>query len=103
MDDYGQLRSAPLLLRYVACSHSYLTCRLVSNIRAAQLDPTNLPLPPIDIRDVLDVEVPDMSGINLRNLLLNRADEGNSDEPASSQLIQRKRAKGRALPGQAAR
>jgi hypothetical protein len=57
-------------------------------------------LPPIDIRDVLDVAAPDMSGINLRNLLLNRGDEGTlKNVPASSQLIQRKRARGESFAG----
>ncbi len=84
-DDFGQPRSAPLLLRYVSGTHSYLSCRLVSNICAAQLDPSNLPLPPINIREVLDCAAPDMSSINLKNLLPNRGDEGTSDNvPASS-------------------
>ena len=84
----------------MARTHSYSACRLVFDIHAAQIDLANLPLPPIDIRDVLDVAAPDMSGINLRNLLLNRGDEGTSKNvPDSSQLIQRKRARGESSAG----
>uniref|UniRef100_A0A2N9FBG3 Uncharacterized protein n=1 Tax=Fagus sylvatica TaxID=28930 RepID=A0A2N9FBG3_FAGSY len=80
-------RAAPLLLCYVHAL-SYTTCVISLQIRQPSL-------PPIDIRDVLDVTAPDMSGINLRNLLLNRGDEGTlKNVPASSQLIQRKRARG---------
>ncbi len=93
-DDFGQLRSAPLLLRYLAHAHTYLACRLVPNIEAAQADLANSSLPAIDIRDVLDVTASDMSGINLRNLLPNRAQEGISKNvPSSSQPAQRKRSR----------
>jgi hypothetical protein len=51
-------------------------------------------IPAIDIRDVLDTEAPDMSGINLRNLLPTRRAEGTSESvPASSQLARKKRAR----------
>ena len=62
----------------MARTHSYLAYRLVSDIQAARSNPDNLALPAVDIRDVLDVEAPDMSGINLRNLLLARSREGTS-------------------------
>jgi hypothetical protein len=60
-DDNAQPRSAPLLLRYVAQTKSYLACRLVKDIQAARANPANLALPPIDIRELLDVDAPDMS------------------------------------------
>jgi hypothetical protein len=51
-------------------------------------------IPAVDIRDVLDTEAPDMSGINLRNLLPTRRAEGTSESvPASSQLARKKRAR----------
>uniref|UniRef100_A0A2N9I524 Uncharacterized protein n=1 Tax=Fagus sylvatica TaxID=28930 RepID=A0A2N9I524_FAGSY len=93
-EDYAQPRSAPLLLRYVAQTHSYLACRLVSDIQAARANPTNLALPTVDIRELLDVDTPDMSGINLRNLLPTRSREGTSENvPASSQPARSKRAR----------
>uniref|UniRef100_A0A2N9FTD1 Uncharacterized protein n=1 Tax=Fagus sylvatica TaxID=28930 RepID=A0A2N9FTD1_FAGSY len=81
-EDYAQPRSAPLLLRYVAQTHSYLACRLVSDIQAARANPTNLALPAIDIRELLDVDAPDMSGINLRNLLPTPESRGHFRERA---------------------
>uniref|UniRef100_A0A2N9FW26 Uncharacterized protein n=1 Tax=Fagus sylvatica TaxID=28930 RepID=A0A2N9FW26_FAGSY len=82
----------PLLLRYVAQTHSYLACRLVSNIQAARANPANLALPAVDIQELLDVDSPDMSGINLRNLLPARSREGTSKNVlASSQPTRRKR------------
>uniref|UniRef100_A0A2N9GU50 Uncharacterized protein n=1 Tax=Fagus sylvatica TaxID=28930 RepID=A0A2N9GU50_FAGSY len=68
-DDNAQPCSAPLLLRLVSRTSSYLACRLVKDIQAARANPANLALPPINIRELLDVDAPDMSGINLRNLL----------------------------------
>ena len=62
------------------------------DLEAAKANPKNKALPPIDIRDVLDAKAPDMSGINLRNLLLTRREEGSSGNvPASSQPARRKR------------
>ncbi len=91
-DDYGQLCSAPKLLRYVARTNSYLACRLVPNIEEAQANPANKALPAVDIRDVLDCDASDMSGINLRNLLPTRREEGISENvPSFSQPTQRKR------------
>ena len=91
-DDYGQPYSAPKLLRYVACTNSYLACRLVPNIEEAQANPANKALPAVDIRDVLDCDAPDMSRINLRNLLPTCCKEGTSENvPSSSQPAQRKR------------
>ena len=85
MDDYAQSRSTPLLLRYVAQTNSYLACRLVADIQAARANPANLALPTVDIRELLNVDAPNMSGINLRNLLPSRSREGTSEKvPASS-------------------
>ena len=85
MDDHAQPRSAPLLLLYVAQTKSYLACKLVKDIQAARANPANLALPAIDIRELLDVDAPDMSGINLRNLLPTRSREGTSENvPAPS-------------------
>ena len=93
MDDNAQPRSAPLLLRYVSRTSSYLACRLVKDIQAARANPANLALPPIDIRELLDVDAPDMLGINLRNLLP-RSREGTSESvPAQSTPAQSKRAR----------
>ena len=62
------------------------------DLKAAKANPKNKSLPPIDIRDVLDAKAPDMSGINLRNLLLTRREEGSSGNvSASSQPARRKR------------
>uniref|UniRef100_A0A2N9IQQ1 Uncharacterized protein n=1 Tax=Fagus sylvatica TaxID=28930 RepID=A0A2N9IQQ1_FAGSY len=58
-----------------------------------ELTRTNLALPPIDIRELLDVDAPDMSGINLRNLLP-RSREGTSESvPAQSTPARSKRAR----------
>uniref|UniRef100_A0A2N9IY35 Uncharacterized protein n=1 Tax=Fagus sylvatica TaxID=28930 RepID=A0A2N9IY35_FAGSY len=93
-NDNAQPRSAPLLLRYVARTSSYLACRLIKDIQAARANPANLALPPIDIRELLDVDAPDMSGINLRNLLPTRSREGTSETvPAQSQPARSKRAR----------
>uniref|UniRef100_A0A2N9G0U2 Uncharacterized protein n=1 Tax=Fagus sylvatica TaxID=28930 RepID=A0A2N9G0U2_FAGSY len=93
-DDWAQPRSAPLQLRYTARTHSCLACRLVPDLEAAQANPENKHLPAVDIRDVLDTEAPDMSGINLRNLLPTRRAEGTSENvPASSQPARKKRAR----------
>ncbi len=93
-DDYAQSRSAPLLLRYVAQMNSYLACRLVSDIQAARANPGNLTLPAVDIRELLDVDAPDMSGINMRNLLPTRSRKGTLEKvPASSQPARSKRAR----------
>ncbi len=76
----------------MARAHSYLACRLVPDIKAAQENPDNFALPVVDIHDVLDAEAPDMSGINLRNLLHTRREEGTSENvPSSSRPAQRKR------------
>jgi hypothetical protein len=94
MDDYAQPRFAPLLLRHTTRTHSYLACRLVLDLKVAKANPANKALPAVDIRDVLDVEAPDMSGINLRNLLPTWREEGTSESvPASSQPARRKRAR----------
>uniref|UniRef100_A0A2N9HC16 Uncharacterized protein n=1 Tax=Fagus sylvatica TaxID=28930 RepID=A0A2N9HC16_FAGSY len=93
-DDHAQPRSAPLLLRYVAQTKSYLACRLVKDIQAARANPANLALLAIDIQELLDVDAPDMSGINLRNLLPTRSREGTSENvPAPSQPARSKRAR----------
>ncbi len=91
-DDYAQPRSAPKLLRYTARTHSYLAYRLVPDLEATKANPENQALPAIDIRDVLDGEAPDMSEINLRNLLPTRREEGMSEDvPSSSRQAPRKR------------
>ena len=93
-DDNAQPRSAPLLLRYVVQTKSFLACRLVKNIQAARANPANLALPAIDIRKVLDEDTPDMAGINLRNLLPHRGREGTSESvPAQSTPARSKRAR----------
>uniref|UniRef100_A0A2N9EVC8 Uncharacterized protein n=1 Tax=Fagus sylvatica TaxID=28930 RepID=A0A2N9EVC8_FAGSY len=93
-DDNAQPRFAPLLLRYVAQTKSFLACRLVKDIQAARANPANLALPARDVRELLDVDVPDMSGINLRNLLPTRSREGTSENvPAPSQPARSKRAR----------
>jgi hypothetical protein len=81
-------------------TNSYLACRLVTDIEAAQENPANSPLPAIDIRDVLDVDAPNMSGINLRNLLPVQRAEGTSENvPSSSQPVQRKRGRAESTAG----
>ncbi len=100
MDDYAQPRFAPLLLRHTTRTHSYLACRLVLDLKVAKANPANKALPAVDIRDVLDVEAPDMSGINLRNLLPTWREEGTSESvPASSQPARRKRARVESFAG----
>jgi hypothetical protein len=91
-DDWAQPRSAPKLLRYTARTHSYLAYRLVPDLEAAKANPKNQALPAIDIRDVVDGTAPDMAGINLRNLLPTRREEGTSKNvPSSSRQAPRKR------------
>ena len=93
-DDLAQPRSAPLLLRYVNQTKSFLACRLVKDIQAARANPANLALPSIDIREVLEGDTPDMAGINLRNLLPNRGREGTSESgPSQSTPSRSKRAR----------
>uniref|UniRef100_A0A2N9I2P9 Aminotransferase-like plant mobile domain-containing protein n=1 Tax=Fagus sylvatica TaxID=28930 RepID=A0A2N9I2P9_FAGSY len=84
-DDDAQPRSAPLLLRYVVQTKSFLACRLVKDIQATRANPANLALPPVDIRKVLDEDTPDMAGINLRNLLPTLSRKGTSERPCRSQ------------------
>uniref|UniRef100_A0A2N9HV47 Uncharacterized protein n=1 Tax=Fagus sylvatica TaxID=28930 RepID=A0A2N9HV47_FAGSY len=91
--------SGELLIPVVAVMEGGRKCptkdrgsRLMPDLQTAKANPENKALPPIDIRDVLDAEAPDMSGINLRNLLLTRREEGTSGNvPASSQPARRKR------------
>jgi hypothetical protein len=91
-DDWSQPRAAAKLLRYTARTHSYLDCRLVPDLEATKANPENDALPAVDIRDVIDGTAPDMTGINLRNLLPTRRDEGTSvDAPSSSRPASRKR------------
>uniref|UniRef100_A0A2N9FJI8 Uncharacterized protein n=1 Tax=Fagus sylvatica TaxID=28930 RepID=A0A2N9FJI8_FAGSY len=93
-DDDAQPRSAPLLLRYVVQTKSFLACRLVKDIQAARANPANLALPPVDIRKVLDEDAPVMAGINLRNLLPTRSREGTSETvPVQSTPARSKRAR----------
>ena len=62
------------------------------NVEKAQANPANKALPAVDIRDVLDCDALDMSGINLRNLLPTRREERTSENvSSSSQPAQRKR------------
>uniref|UniRef100_A0A2N9HET3 Uncharacterized protein n=1 Tax=Fagus sylvatica TaxID=28930 RepID=A0A2N9HET3_FAGSY len=59
---------------------------------ATKANPENDALPAVDIRDVIDGTAPDMTGINLRNLLPTRRDEGTSvGAPSSSRPASRKR------------
>ena len=91
-DDWAQPRSAPKLLRYMVHTHSYLARRLVPDLEATKANPKNQALPAIDIRDVLDGDAPDMSGINLRNLLPTQREECTSENvPSSSRQAPRKR------------
>ena len=70
------------------------------DLEAAQANPENKHLPAVDIRDVLDAEAPDMSGINLRNLLLTRREEGTSESvPTFSQLALKKRVRVESFAG----
>ena len=83
-----------MLLRYEAQTKSYLACRLVKDIQAVRANPTNLALPAVDIRKLLDLDAPNMAGINLRNLLPTRSHEGTSENvPAPSQPARSKRAR----------
>jgi hypothetical protein len=76
----------------MARTHSYLACRLVPDLEAAQANLENQALPAINIRDVIDGVLPNMSGINLRNLLPTRREEGMSENvPSSSRQAPRKR------------
>uniref|UniRef100_A0A2N9H2X5 Uncharacterized protein n=1 Tax=Fagus sylvatica TaxID=28930 RepID=A0A2N9H2X5_FAGSY len=91
-DDWSQPRAAAKLLRYTAQTHSYLDYRLVPDLEATRANPENDALPAVDIRDVIDGTAPDMAGINLRNLLPTRRDEGTSvGAPSSSRPASRKR------------
>jgi hypothetical protein len=64
----------------------------VPDLEAVKANPENKALPAIDIRDMLDAEAPDMSGINLRNLFPTRREEGTSENvPSSSQQAPRKK------------
>ena len=91
-DDWAQPRSAAKFLRYTAQTHSYLACKLVPDLEATKANLENDALPAIDIRDVIDGTDPDMAGINLRNLLPTRREEGTSEgAPSSSQQASRKR------------
>uniref|UniRef100_A0A2N9GDH8 Uncharacterized protein n=1 Tax=Fagus sylvatica TaxID=28930 RepID=A0A2N9GDH8_FAGSY len=99
-DDWAQPRSAAKLLRYTAQTHSYLACRLVPDLEATKANPENDALPAIDIRDVIDGTAPDMAGINLRNLLPTRREEGTSgDAPSSSRQALRKRGRTESTAG----
>uniref|UniRef100_A0A2N9EJN5 Uncharacterized protein n=1 Tax=Fagus sylvatica TaxID=28930 RepID=A0A2N9EJN5_FAGSY len=76
-DDWAQPRSVAKLLRYTEQTHSYLACR-----------------------DVIDGTAPDMAGINLRNLLPTRREEGTSgDAPSSSRQALRKRGRTESTAG----
>uniref|UniRef100_A0A2N9F888 Uncharacterized protein n=1 Tax=Fagus sylvatica TaxID=28930 RepID=A0A2N9F888_FAGSY len=99
-DDRSQPRSTAKLLRYTARTHSYLACRLVPDLEATKANPENDALPAIDIRDVIDGTAPDMAGINLRNLLPTRREEGTSgDAPSSSRQASRKRGRTESTAG----
>uniref|UniRef100_A0A2N9I7J5 Uncharacterized protein n=1 Tax=Fagus sylvatica TaxID=28930 RepID=A0A2N9I7J5_FAGSY len=68
------------------------TAGLVPDLEATKANPENDALPAVDIRDVIDGTAPDMTGINLRNLLPTRRDEGTSvGAPSSSRPASRKR------------
>ena len=70
------------------------------NLKATKANPENKALPAVDIRDVLDAEAPDMSGINLRNLLPTRREEGTSENvPAPFQPARRKRGRAESSTG----
>jgi hypothetical protein len=99
-DDWAQPRSAAKLLRYTAQTHSYLAYRLVPDLEATKANPENDALLAIDIRDVIDGTAPDMAGINLRNLLPTRREEGTSgDAPSSSRQASRKRGRTESTAG----
>jgi hypothetical protein len=61
MDDFGQPRSAFLLLCYIPFAKTFLSYRKVTNIEAAQRVVENQPAPHHDIRF--------MAGFSLKNLL----------------------------------
>ena len=64
------------------------------DLEATRANPENNALPAVDIRDVIDGTAPDMAGINLRNLLPTRREEGSSED-ASSSSRQASRKRGR--------
>ena len=70
------------------------------DLEATRANPENDALPALDIRDVIDGTAPDMAGINLRNLLPTRREEGTSeDAPSSSRPASRKRGRTEAIAG----
>ncbi len=70
------------------------------DLEATKANPENNALPALDIRDVIDGTAPDMAGINLRNLLPTRREEGTSgDAPSSSRAASRKRGRTEAAAG----
>uniref|UniRef100_A0A2N9I7T1 Uncharacterized protein n=1 Tax=Fagus sylvatica TaxID=28930 RepID=A0A2N9I7T1_FAGSY len=68
-NDYSNPRSAFLLLRYVPSAKTFLLCRKVKDVVAAQSNLENQALPAHDIRHRLGHVTQSMAGINLRNLL----------------------------------
>jgi hypothetical protein len=64
----------------------------VPDLEAAKANLENKALPAVDIRDVVDGTAPDMAGINLRNLLPTRREEGTFENvPSSSRQAPRKK------------
>uniref|UniRef100_A0A2N9FQB6 Uncharacterized protein n=1 Tax=Fagus sylvatica TaxID=28930 RepID=A0A2N9FQB6_FAGSY len=61
VDEYANPCSAFKLLRYIPSARSFLLCRQVKDLAAAQANPDNQSAPPHDIRH--------MAGINLKKLL----------------------------------
>uniref|UniRef100_A0A2N9FNU8 Uncharacterized protein n=1 Tax=Fagus sylvatica TaxID=28930 RepID=A0A2N9FNU8_FAGSY len=73
-------------------SSSTAYAKLVPDLEATKANPENNALPAVDIRDVIDGTAPDMAGINLRDLLPTRREEGTSeDAPSSSRQASRKK------------
>ncbi len=68
-NDYSNPRSAFLLLRYVPFAKTFLLCRKVKDVVAAQSNLENQAFPAHDIRHPLGHVTQSMAGINLRNLL----------------------------------
>uniref|UniRef100_A0A2N9ENV8 Uncharacterized protein n=1 Tax=Fagus sylvatica TaxID=28930 RepID=A0A2N9ENV8_FAGSY len=73
IDDYGNPCSAFLLLRYVSSARTFLLCRKVKDIVAAQSKLENQAPPAHNIQHPLGHVTQSMAGINLWNLLPPRA------------------------------
>lgn len=90
-DEYGNPRSAFLLLHYIPSTKTFLLCKQVKNIEAAQSKLENQALPAHDIRHPLGQETQQMVGINLKRLLPPSRVQAEAPEPASPSDRKQKR------------